>query len=136
MANQPKWMTITGWVLSALLSALLVFGGVFMVVGSGAVGEGNAEFKKNFVEKSGYPLETALPIGIAALASVIVFLFPRTAVFGAVLLTGYLGGATATHVRVHEPFVIPIITGMLVWLAVFFREPRVRAILPWVTNPK
>jgi hypothetical protein len=59
-------------------------------------------------------------------------LLPRTAVLGAVLLTGYLGGATATHVRINDHnFFIPVVVGIVVWLALYLRDRRVRALLPW-----
>ena len=51
-------------------------------------------------------------------------------ILGAILLTGYLGGATATHVRVGDPFVMPVVVGVVVWLALFLREPRLRALVP------
>ncbi|TLY12797.1 MAG: DoxX family protein, partial [Nitrospirae bacterium] len=55
---------------------------------------------------------------------------PQTSVLGAILLTGYLGGATATHVRIGEPFYMPIVLGMLVWAGLFLRDDRLRALLP------
>jgi hypothetical protein len=64
------------------------------------------------------------------LLSVVCYLIPRTAVLGAVLLTGYLGGAIATHARLGEPFVAPIILGVVVWAGLWLRDPRLRALLP------
>jgi hypothetical protein len=55
---------------------------------------------------------------------------PRTSVLGAILLTGYLGGATATHVRVGDPFVAPVIVGALVWLGLFLLGERLRELIP------
>ena len=55
---------------------------------------------------------------------------PRTSVLGAILLTGYLGGATATHVRVGEPFFVAIVLGMLVWGGLYMRDERLRALIP------
>jgi hypothetical protein len=55
---------------------------------------------------------------------------PRTAVLGAILLTGYLGGATATHLRIGEPFFAPIVLGVMVWGGLFFRDASLRALLP------
>jgi hypothetical protein len=69
-------------------------------------------------------------IGILELSCVILYAIPQTAILGAVLLTGYLGGAIATHVRVHDNFISPAIGGILVWLGVYLRDPRVRALLP------
>lgn len=56
-------------------------------------------------------------------------LIPRTSILGAILLTGYLGGATATHVRIGDPFIAPVIVGALVWLGLFLRDDRLRALI-------
>jgi len=83
-----------------------------------------------FVDKFGYA-EGLLPaLAILELACTLVYLVPRTAVLGAVLLTGYLGGAVATHVRVGDVFVAPLLVGVLVWAGLFLRDERVRALLP------
>ena len=76
--------------------------------------------------KFGFPGGTLLPIGLIELACTVIYLVPRTAVLGAVLLTGYLGGATVTHVRIGETPVAfaPVVLGGLVWLGLFLREPR------------
>ena len=71
------------------------------------------------------PALAALELGCLAL-----YLVPRTAILGAILLTGYLGGATATHVRLDQPFVAPVLLGVLLWAGVFARDARVRALLP------
>ena len=59
-----------------------------------------------------------------------IYTIPQTSVLGAILLTGYLGGATATHVRVGQPFWFPIMMGVLVWAGLFLREERLRALIP------
>lgn len=76
------------------------------------------------------PASFALPIGLVELACTAIYVIPRTSVLGAILLTGYLGGATATHVRVGEPFFALIVLGVLVWGGLFFRDPRLRELLP------
>jgi len=81
----------------------------------------------------GYPESLALGLGILELACTAVYLIPRTSVLGAILLTGYLGGATATHVRVGDPlsmFIIPVILGVMVWGGLYLRDPRLRALIP------
>jgi hypothetical protein len=81
--------------------------------------------------KLGYPLSEVFPIGIVLLACVILYVIPRTAVLGAILLTGYLGGATATMVRVQDPwFLFPVVFGALVWLGLWLRDDRLRALIP------
>jgi hypothetical protein len=81
----------------------------------------------------GYPQSVIVGLGIVLTACTILYMLPRTAVLGAILLTGYLGGAVATHVRVSDPiFAIcfPIIFGALVWGGLWLRDPQVRALLP------
>jgi hypothetical protein len=78
----------------------------------------------------GWPERLALALGIVELACTVLYVIPRTSVLGAVLLTGYLGGATATHVRIGDPFYTTVGLGVLVWLGLYLREPRLRALLP------
>ena len=75
-------------------------------------------------------MNLALALGILELACTIVYVIPRTAVLGAILLTGYLGGAIATHVRIGEPFLPVILMGVLIWGGLFLRDPRLRALMP------
>ena len=77
-----------------------------------------------------------LPLGILEVACTLVYLIPRTSILGAILLTGYLGGATATHVRLGEAFIIPVLAGVLVCLWLFFRDARLRALIPLRRVPK
>jgi hypothetical protein len=81
--------------------------------------------------KSGYPEGSLLAIGLVELCCAVLYTLPRTAVLGAILVTGYLGGATATHVRASEGvFVVPVLLGVLAWAGLFLRDPRLRALLP------
>jgi len=83
----------------------------------------------------GYPQGVIVPLGIVLLASTLLYLVPRTAVLGAILLTGYLGGAVATHVRVGGgafEVLFPVIVGALVWGGLVLRSPRVAELLPVV----
>jgi hypothetical protein len=77
----------------------------------------------------GYPDSVIVPLGVVLLASTVLYAVRRTAVLGAILLTGYLGGATATHVRLGEPFWMPIVFGVIVWGCLYLRDERVRALL-------
>ena len=70
------------------------------------------------------------PLFFVELACVLLYVIPQTAVLGAILLTGYLGGAVATHVRAGEPFWFPIIFGILIWLGLVLRDARIRALVP------
>jgi hypothetical protein len=78
----------------------------------------------------GIPESLILPLAILELACVAVYAVPRTAVLGAILLAGYMGGAILTHLRVGEPVYGEIAIGILAWLGVWLREPRLRALLP------
>jgi len=81
----------------------------------------------------GYPESTIVGIGMVLLASTVLYLIPRTAILGAVLLTGYLGGAVATHVRVGAPpfnDLFPVVFGALLWGGLWLRDRRVRDLLP------
>jgi hypothetical protein len=118
----PKALFWTGWILSVLPALMLVFSGVMMVVKPPFIMEGLA--------KHGYPEGITLGLGIVLLVSTALYLIPRTSTLGAILLTGYLGGATATHVRVGEPFYFPVIFGAVIWLGLLLREPRLRLLLP------
>lgn len=124
MGTQSKAMTIAGWILTVFVVGMLIFSASMKFAKP-------PDVTKMVVEKFGYQEESLLLIGILELTCVIIFAFPRTAILGAVLLTGYLGGAVATHVRVQDNPAGAVVGGVLVWLAVFLRDPRVRALLPW-----
>lgn len=123
---QPKWMTWTGRALTVLVAALLVFSGIMKFTNSPELLEGLA--------KMGYAQALIQKIGVVELVCTAIYLIPQTTVLGAILLTGYLGGATATHVRIGDPFIMPVVVGVVAWLGVFFREPRVRALIPGVRS--
>jgi DoxX-like family len=94
--------------------------------------------KPDFVVKAtvqlGYPENVIFGLGIVVLVCVILYVVPRTAVLGAILLTGYLGGAVATHVRVGDPLfshtLFPVYFAMLLWGGLYLREERLRALIP------
>jgi hypothetical protein len=82
----------------------------------------------------GYAEAVVLHLGVVLVACTILYLIPQTAVLGAILLTGYLGGAVATHVRAGQgPFEIlfPVVLGALLWGGLVLRDVRLRALLPW-----
>src|SRR5438552_14727583 len=82
----------------------------------------------------GYPENVILPLGIVLLTCTLLYLIPQTAVLGAILLTGYLGGAVATHVRVSGGWFnisFPVIMGALLWIGLWLREPRLRSLILW-----
>lgn len=83
----------------------------------------------------GYSESVILPLGVVLLVSTILYAIPRTAIFGAVLITAYLGGAVATHVRISNPLfshvLVPVYLGILLWLGLWLRNPRLRALVPF-----
>lgn len=77
-----------------------------------------------------WPAGSAVAIGIVELVCTAIYLMPRTAVLGAILLTGYLGGAVAVTVQMGGAFVLPVVFGVLVWGGLWLRDPRLRSLLP------
>ena len=119
----PKVLTWVGWILSILPSLMLVMSGVMTFVKPPGFTEGLA--------KIGFPESVVNGLGFVELASVLLYLIPQTSVLGAILLTGYLGGATAAHVRIHDNFLAPVIIGMVLWLGLYFRDARIRSLIPF-----
>jgi hypothetical protein len=117
------WMLWTGRVLSALpILGLLMSAGMKL--------SQNEELVTQFVNHLGYPASALVAIGVVELVCVVLYAIPFTSVLGAILLTGYLGGAIASHVRLSEAFVNPLVLGVLVWVGLYLRDARLRALLP------
>lgn len=122
-APVSKGVLWAGYILSALPALLLIFSAVMKLMKPAPIVEGFAKY--------GYPETLIITLGIVELACAIIYLIPRTSVLGAILLTGYLGGATATNVRIGDPsFFMPVIVGVLVWGGLFLRDPRLHALIP------
>jgi hypothetical protein len=116
-------MVWVGRVLSALMVLFMLFDGGIKILKLGPAVEGTVRL--------GYPVSTIQPIGIIALICVILYAIPRTTILGAILLTGYLGGATATQVRLQDPwFFFPVVIGILIWAGIYFRDERLRQLIP------
>jgi hypothetical protein len=116
----------TGNVLTTLVGLFLAFDTIAKVLGAGAAVRGTAQL--------GYESHAVLWIGLIQLTCLALYLVPRTAVLGAVLLTGYLGGAVASQLRVEAPLfshvLFPIYTAALLWGGLYLRETRLRGLLP------
>jgi hypothetical protein len=97
--------------------------------------KGGSELAKGMAHL-GLAESMVLPLAILELSCVVIYLVPATSVLGAVLLTGYIGGAICTHWRVGDPFLAQIAIGVLVWLGLYLRESRLRELLPLRTTPK
>lgn len=122
-ANAGFWI---GHILSTLAVLFLLMDGVVHLTKIAPVVEA--------FNQLGYPMSTALPLGILELACVALYVFPRTSVLGAILLTGYLGGAVAIHLRVGSPLfshlLFPVYVGAMVWGGLYLRDARLRALVP------
>jgi len=119
-----KKMIWTGRILSALGILFLLFDSVIHLMAIAPVVDA---FKQ-----LGYPVELAVPLGIVELICLIIYVIPRTSILGAVLLTGYLGGAVATQVRVGAPLLstelFPIYVAVLLWGGLYLRDARLRTL--------
>lgn len=121
MATSGK-MVWTGRVIAALIALLFLFSAFMKIKGGPEVAEG--------LRHLGLPESMLVPLAILEASCVVIYLIPPTAVLGAILLTGYIGGAICTHWRVGDPFYLHILLGILVWLALYVRESRLWAVLP------
>lgn len=114
----------TGRIMSYLPALLFVFSGLMKF-------NRTPELEKGF-EHLQMPVAFATGLGVLELACTVLYLIPRTAVLGAILLTGYLGGAILTHLRVGDPFIVQFILGVVLWGGLYLRDPRLRALIPLV----
>jgi hypothetical protein len=115
-----------GYVISGLPALFLLVDALGKFVKPAPVVEGTLAL--------GYPENVILPLGIILLISTLLYLIPQTSVLGAILITGYLGGAVATHVRIGNPLLthtlFPVYLGVLIWLGLYLRDVRLRALVP------
>lgn len=116
-----KTQLIVGWVLTGLL-------GLFLLVVSGVPKFIDFPDKQKFFDHMGISLGLAPVLGIIEVTVTLIYLIPRTSFVGAILLTGYLGGAVWTHVRIGEAWFFPVIIGVLVWIALGLRQPVIFAL--------
>ena len=123
--NVSKGSLRTGRVISGLVVLFLLFDCITKILRLPQVVDATV--------KVGYPASTVLPIGVTLLICVILYIIPRTSILGAILIVGYLGGAVATNVRASQPAfnsAFAITFGVLTWLGLYLREPRLRALVP------
>jgi hypothetical protein len=116
----------TGRVISGLIAVFMIFDATMKFVKPAPVAAA-------FV-RTGWPLSLSSTLGAMLLVSLVLYLIPRTAILGAVLLTGYLGGAVATNLRLQSPLfsntLFPVYFGILVWFALWLRDPQLRSLVP------
>ena len=124
--STPRWMLWTGRVLSFLVVAQLLSSAWFRATHhTYAVTE--------IVTGYGYPESAIIPIVIAECALVVLYLVPQTSVLAAILLTGYLGGAVASHLRIADSAraAIPLVVAILAWGGLYLRDSRIRQLVPF-----
>ncbi len=122
VSNGRLW---AGRIISGLVVLFLLFDGITKLMKVAPVLEASAQL--------GYPVSTIVGIGITALVCTVVYAIPQTSVLGAILLTGYLGGAVASNVRIGNPMfniLFPIVFAALMWLGILLREDRLRTLIP------
>ncbi len=117
-------LVITGWVLSVLVT-------LFLIGASGVPKFIQWDGKEEMMGKLGLPLSVLPYIGVVEIACAVLFIIPRTCFIGAILLTGYLGGATFAHVRINDQFFMPIVMGVIAWTSLGLRYP---VIFQWAFN--
>lgn len=116
----------TGIIISAIPTLFLLMDAIGKLVKPEPVVTGTVEL--------GYPETVIIPLGIVLLICTILYLIPTTSILGAILLTGYLGGAVATHARVGSPIfshlLFPVYLGIMIWLGLYLRDVRLRSLVP------
>ena len=112
----------TGRVITGLVSLVFFFSAAMKFMGGAEVKEGMAHL--------GLPESMIIPLGILEAACTVIYLIPATSVLGAILLAGYIGGAICTHWRVGDPFLPQVAIGLVVWLGIYLREARLKALIP------
>ena len=115
-------MIWAGRIVSGLVVVMMVFSAVMKILKPD-------EVVKEFT-RLGYPETVVIGIGILELLCAVVYSIPRTSYLGAILLTAYFGGATATHVRIGDVFIWPVIGGVLTWAGLYLRDARIRDLIP------
>jgi DoxX-like family len=116
-----------GRALSVLVSLLFVMSAAMKLTGGEAMGQQMSHL--------GVRESLMVPLAILELSCVVIYLIPATSVLGAILLTGYIGGAICAHVRVGDPFVVQVVLGIVIWLGVYLRENRLWELIPLRKQP-
>jgi sorbitol-specific phosphotransferase system component IIC len=115
-----------GRVISILVSLLFAMSALMKLRGGSEVTQGMAHL--------GLPESLIMPLAILEISCVVIYAIPATAVLGAILLTGYIGGAICTHLRVGDPFFMQIAIGIFIWLGLYLRENRLKGLIPLRTR--
>lgn len=122
-APVSKGARIGGWIVSVLPVLLLLMSATFKFI------QPEPGFADGLAHM-GWTPESVFKLGFVEIGCTVLYLIPRTSYLGAILLTAYMGGAVATHVRVGDVFVTQILVGVFIWLGLYMRDPRIRALIP------
>ena len=126
LTSIPKWQIVTGWVLSGILAFLFLPSAFFKIAQP-------AGFLEDWTKS--YPARAALPLGIIEVTMFVLYLVPKTRYLGGLIMLAYLGGAVATHLHNQDGFFfVPIIVGIIAWLGLYFRDNKLRTLVPTVTE--
>ena len=121
-----KGRTLSGWIITGLVGAFMLFDAIGKFIKPAAVVEAFA--------RTGWPIQLSTTIGTILLICTLIYLLPKASVLGAILLTGYLGGAVATNLRLQNPLfshtLFPVYFGILVWVGLWLREPSLELVFP------
>ncbi len=126
--TQPRSFTIIGWIMSGIVIAFMIPDGIIKLIPLDVV--------ITTSQQLGIPVRFAFLLGVLTMTCVILYAIPQTAVLGAILFTGYIGGAIYVHLAAGSPYLTHTFFGiylaLLIWGGLWFRDPRLRALIPFV----
>jgi hypothetical protein len=132
MVTASRSMLWIGWIMSGIVVLFFLFDGITKLIMIDPVVDATIRI--------GFPLDVIRPLGIVCLACAILYAIPRTSILGAILLTGFLGGAVASKVRLEEPLFSQVLfgvyVGVLAWAGLYLRDGRLRSLIPLRRGPR
>jgi hypothetical protein len=132
MVTASRSMVWIGWIMSGIVVLFLLFDGITKLIMIDPVVDATIRI--------GFPLDVIRPLGIVCLACAILYAIPRTSILGAILLTGFLGGAVASKVRLEDPLFSQVLfgvyVGVLAWAGLYLRDGRLRSLIPLRRGPR
>ncbi len=124
LSEKSEW---AGRIITGFVTAFMIFDGVIHIMKPAPVVQGFAQL--------GFPIRLAVPLGIVSLTCVLLYALPRTSILGAILLTGYLGGAVAIQLptgnSLFGEILFPVYIGIFLWGGIYLRDERLRALIPF-----